>query len=75
MKYLERIVDAIRNRMSDISFSFSNSKKGGTEELVFTIFIALMAFKGYEIKSTKNVDTDQFLDYYEPYTTYKILPV
>jgi hypothetical protein len=72
MKYLERIVDAIRNRMSDISFSFSNSKKGGTEELVFTIFIALMAFKGYEIKSTKNV---QFLDYYEPHTTYKILLV
>lgn len=71
-KYFEKVVSSIQNRRPFISFKFQKKEKGGSEELMFTIFISIMELKGYGIELIDGVDTDRFMDYYEPYTIYKI---
>jgi DUF1009 family protein len=70
-----KVQKMIQKRSQSVIFSFIHNKRGGLDELALEIFISLMELKGYEVERTEIVDTDRFLDYYEPFTRYKILLV
>ena len=71
-KYFVKLTVAIQNGAPKVGFTFHNNKFNSNDELMFGIFTSIVELKGYEIVVTKGVDTDSFMDYYEPYTTHTI---
>ena len=71
-KYFDKLTVAIQNGAPEVGFTFLNKDFREKEELMFGIFISLVVLKGYSYIMTKGVDTDRFMDYYEPYKTWKI---